>query len=191
MKKNAQFFLLILSLVALTACDERIGEKVIPAPTYSIVGKWSMTGFGTITSSKTFEASLEEIKKAPGADVTQINVLVNQFSFEFKEDGTYTSGVETGTWKLSNDKKIVSLSPKGILDASGKQLTKTLQVLELTSNALTLGTKKFSTDASGEITVKYDELNEYMIAYLAIKVKGTKLEVDFANPIQGTMIFKR
>ena len=188
MKKITLFIITLISIISFTACEQKFGSDVVPKAPVSIVGKWTVSGFGTITNAKTYEATLQEIKSAPKADTTLVSALAQSFAFEFKQDGTFGGGAG-GTWKLNDSAKTIDLTSK---DKTGKESVQTFSVLELSENSLVLGSKKFTANASGNIEItNFQDLPFYIMGTLAVMVKGSEQELDDATSLQGTLIFKR
>ncbi|MDR6563210.1 MULTISPECIES: hypothetical protein [unclassified Arcicella] len=189
MKKITLFIIILATIVSFTACEQKFGSDVTPQAPVSIVGKWSISGFGTITNIKTYEATLQEIKSTPKIDTTMVSALATGVSFDFKQDGTYAAGKTVGTWKTKDSNKTIDLITK---DNTGKESVQTFSVLELTANSLKLGSKKFTKNASGNIEAgDFSDLPFMLLGSLAIGVKGSQKEFDDATFLQGTLIFKR
>lgn len=189
MKKITLFIIILATIVSFTACEQKFGSDVVPKAPVSIVGKWSISGFGTITNAKTYEATLQEIKSTPKVDTTMVNALSVGFAYDFKQDGTFVAGSTVGTWKLNDSAKTIDLTTK---DRTGKETVQTFSVLELSENSLKLGTKKFTESASGNIEIKdFNDLPFFILGTLAIGVKGSQKDLDDATSLQGTLIFKR
>lgn len=193
MNKITLFLLLVISTISLVSCEEKFGPDVDPTPAEAtITGKWSFKSLGTITDKKTYELTLDDIRKIPGTNTSSVDSISNTYAYEFKTDSTYLSGTDSGNWKSSSDGKTIVLTSKVTKGMNGKYQVQTLSVLTLTSNELVLGYKKFTADADGDFNATTFEDFVYLaMGGLALQYKGTEQEAKSATSIQGTINLKR
>ncbi len=192
MRKITLFLLLVVSTISLVSCEEKFGPDVDPTPTATIIGKWSFKSIGTITNKKTYEMTVEDILKIPGASPTSGDSLSKALTYEFKTDNSYIAGNDSGTWKSSSDGKTIVLTSKVSRGFDGKFQVLTFSVLNLTTNELVFGLKKFVADANGKFEDgSFEDLFDLLLGSLAIQYKGTEQEIKEVTSFQGTINLKR
>ncbi|SFQ16383.1 hypothetical protein SAMN04515674_11161 [Pseudarcicella hirudinis] len=179
----------LIGLVLLNSCSKSDSPAV--EPEVSISGKWSITGLGTITDLKTYDATLEEI--AAVSNNKDILKLKDVYSYEFKTDGTYVAGTDSGTWILAADKKQVTLTSKVNVDSNKKPAVLIFQVFDLAKNSVKLGFKKFSKNASGNFdTTSLEDFAYFSVGIMGMAGKGgTQADLDKVKTLQGTLNLKR
>ena len=193
MNKITLFLLLVISTISLVSCEEKFGPDVDPTPAEAtIIGKWSFKSLGTITNKKTYEMTPADFSKIPGATQSSGDSLTKALTYEFKTDNTYIAGNDSGTWKSSSDGKTIILTSKVSRGFDGKLQVLTFSVLNLTTNELMFGLKKFVADANGKFEDgSFEDLFDLLLGSLAIQYKGTEQEIKEVTSFQGTINLKR
>lgn len=193
MNKITLFLLLVISTISLVSCEEKFGLDIDPTPAAAtITGKWLFKSLGTITDKKTYELTLDDIRKIPGTSPSSVDSISKTYAYEFKTDSSYVAGTDSGKWKSSSDGKTIVLTSKVTKGMNGKYQVQTLSVLNLTATELGLGLKKFTADADGDFnTTSFEDVLYLAMGGLALQYKGTEQEAQSATSIQGTINLKR
>ncbi len=185
---------LCLILLLSSCADESLvpgssSQTKTPEPA-SIVGKWNLQALGMITNVKTYETTLDEINTVAktNTQVAKMAAPLNTLaSYEFKEDGTYTFGTDTGKWALSSDKSKIVLT-------STAMGTQELVIESLSSTSTKLLGKKYAT-VQGNVTTTFTSLEEtiaFSISLLPMAIKMTnQSELNATTSLQGYTILKR
>ena len=186
MKKFTLLFLVTILTFVISSCSKT--EEVAPP---SVIGKWTLSGFGSITDTKTYDATIEDIRKLPSVTAKQADAFA-AINFEFKADKSYFSNYNgNGTYVLSADaKSIVMTSEKS---TTAKPVVETLTVVTLTQSELKLGLKKL-VKPTGETEFKlgFEDLANYIFGIYGFAAKGgTTAELEKVRSIQGTLNLKR
>ncbi len=193
MKKLTLILFSILSFFYLTSCEEGFSPNVTPAPTeVSIIGQWKFNSLGAVTNVKSYEATLDEIKKFSGNNTATTDSIASLYAYEFKSDSTYIAGDDRGKWSMSSDKKSVTLTSTQNVGFDGKYQVITYQIASLTSTDLKLAYKKLVADANGEIeTDGFTDFLYLVVGYYVIQIKGNAVEANQATSLQTTISLKR
>ena len=186
MKKITLLLLATILTFVISSCSKK--EDVAPV---TIVGKWTLSGFGSITDTKTYDATIEEIRKISTVTTKQADAFA-AINFEFKADKSYLSNYNgNGTYALSQDgKSIVMTSEKS---TAAKPIVETLTIETLSQSELKLGLKKL-VKATGETEFKlgFEDLANYVFGIYGFAAKGgTSAELEKVRSIQGTLNLKR
>ena len=193
MKNLTLTLLTLISIFCFTACKEDFNPNVTPTVTdVSIVGQWKFNSLGAITNVKTYEATLDEIKKFSGNNTASTDSIASLYAYEFKSDSTYIAGDDRGKWRMSSDKKSVTLTSTQSVGFDGKYQVITYQIASLTATDLRLAYRKLVADANGEITTDgFIDFIYLAIGYYVIQIKGSAAEANNATSLQTTISLKR
>lgn len=193
MKNSTLTLFALISIFSFTACKEDFNPNVSPAVTdVSIVGQWKFGSLGAITNIKTYDATLDEIKKFSGNNTTATDSIASMYAYEFKSDSTYIAGEDRGKWRMSSDKKSITLTSTQSVGFDGKYQVITYQIASLTATDLRLAYKKLVADANGEISTDgFIDFIYLAIGYYVIQIKGSAAEANQATSLQTTISLKR
>jgi hypothetical protein len=193
MKNLTLILLVLISIFSFTACKEDLNPNVTPVVTdVSIVGQWKFSSLGAITNIKTYEATLDEIKKFSGNNTAATDSIASMYAYEFKSDSTYIAGEDRGKWRMSSDKKSVILTSTQSVGFDGKYQVITYQIASLSNTDLKLAYKKLVADANGEIeTDGFTDFIYLVVGYYVIQIKGNAVEANAATSLQTTISLKR
>jgi hypothetical protein len=185
MQKITLFFLAAMTAF-IVSCSKT--EEVKP-PT--VIGKWTLSGLGSILDTKTYDATIDEIRKNPNVTAQQADGLA-KITFEFKEDKTYLSNYNgNGTYVVAQDGKSIALTSEK--STAAKPVIETLEIVTLTQNELKLGLKKLvKPTGESEFKLGFEDLAFYIFGIYGFAAKGgTTAELEKARSIQGTLNLKR
>lgn len=187
MKRFTLLFLATILTFIISSCSKT--AEVAPI---TIVGKWTANGIEAITDTKTYDATIEDIRKLDSKTANDLSTII----VEYNADGTYLYNNDKGTYKISADNKTLTLTSTIEKDSKGAFIVESIDIPVLTANELKMGLKKLTKKATDkEYTVAFDEsFLSYVYAIIAINIKDqVNAEAIEAKSVslQGTLNLKK